>query len=130
VSEFATKSLPPFPDVLAPDGAEVRVLHVLERGGMAHFKLAAGAVSRAVRHRTVEEIWYVVGGRGRMWRRQGRREEIVELYPGVALTLPLGTAFQFRNDGVAPLEAVAVTLPPWPGECEAEQVDGAWPSTM
>jgi len=33
---------------------------------MAHFHLPAGQVSRAVRHRTVEEIWFVLSGRGEM----------------------------------------------------------------
>ncbi len=130
MTDFAAKPLPPFPDALAPDGAEVRVLHALRGGGMAQFRLAPGRISRAVTHRTVEEIWYVTGGRGRMWRKQDGRAEIVELYPGVSLTVPLGTAFQFRNDGVAPLEAVAITMPPWPGADEAVFVAGAWPATV
>jgi len=46
---------------------------------MAHFELAAGRVSRAVAHHTVEEIWYILSGRGRMWRRQGDRQETVPL---------------------------------------------------
>ena len=52
--------------------------------------------SSAVVHRTVEEIWFVLAGRGEMWRKQGEREEIVDLAPGQCLTLPLGTHFQFR----------------------------------
>jgi mannose-6-phosphate isomerase-like protein (cupin superfamily) len=50
--------------------------------------------------------------------------------PGVSLSIPLGTRFQLRNDGHAPLAAVAVTMPPWPGEDEAELVDGAWPASV
>ncbi|HVZ08830.1 hypothetical protein [Rhodopila sp.] len=60
----ATKVLPPDCDVLAPDGAEVRVLLARAGGSMAHFRLPAGQVSRAVRHRTVEEIWYILSGTG------------------------------------------------------------------
>ncbi len=48
---------------------------------MAHFELAPGAVSNAVEHRTVEEIWYVLSGCGEMWRKQGPREEIIPLDP-------------------------------------------------
>ncbi len=44
---------------VAPDGSDVHALLGLPAGGMAEFELAAGAVSTAVTHRTVEEIWYV-----------------------------------------------------------------------
>jgi mannose-6-phosphate isomerase-like protein (cupin superfamily) len=83
-------------------------------------------VSAAVTHRTVEELWFVTAGRGRMWRRDALREQVVALEPGLCLSVPLGTAFQFRNDGDTPLVALAVTMPPWPGEGEAVAVDGVW----
>jgi len=38
----------------------------------------------------------------------------------------LGRQFQFRSLGAEPLAAVAVTLPPWPGEGEAYEVRGKW----
>ncbi len=124
--DFATTTLPAEPTVIAPDGSDVRVLLGLRGGGMAHFELAPGQVSAAVTHRTVEEVWYVVAGRGQMWRRQGTREEITALVPGVCLTIPLGTQFQFRADAHEPLSAVAITMPPWPGEGEAIVVTGPW----
>ena len=121
---FATLRLPKDVSVQAPDGSDVRILLGLKGGGMAHFDLAPGKTSKAVVHRTVEEIWYIVGGRGEMWRKQGEREEIVALETGVCLTIPLGTRFQFRTrDG---LQAVAVTMPPWPGDGEASEVPGRW----
>jgi mannose-6-phosphate isomerase-like protein (cupin superfamily) len=61
-----------------------------------------------------------------MWRRQDGREEIVELSRGTCLTIPLGTEFQFRSSGNEPLSAVAITMPPWPGEDEAVFVEGHW----
>ena len=128
--DFETRRLPGAPDVTAPDGSDVRVLPGLRGGGMAHFTLPSGATSRAVAHRTVEEIWYFVGGRGEMWRRQGDREEIVVAEPGVSVTIPLGTRFQFRTLGAEPLVAVAVTMPPWPGDGEAYVVDGPWPPVL
>jgi mannose-6-phosphate isomerase-like protein (cupin superfamily) len=97
---------------------------------MAHFSMAPGRVSRPIRHRTVEEIWYVIGGRGEMWRRQRGREEVVTLEPGVCVTIPVGTAFQFRSSGPEPLEAVAVTMPPWPGDDEAQPAQGRWASEV
>jgi len=98
--------LPAGPTVTAPDGADVRVLLGLAGGTMAHFSLAPGAVARAVTHRTVEEIWYVVAGEGEMWRKD-ETEEVVALAPGTCLTIPLGTHFQFRCTAEKPLEAVA-----------------------
>ncbi len=123
---FATMPLPEHRTVVAPDGSDVRVLLALAGGSMAHFSMAPGRVSRPIRHRTVEEIWYVIGGRGEMWRRQGGREEVVPLEPGVCLTIPVGTAFQFRSSGPDALEAVAITMPPWPGDDEAQPAQGHW----
>lgn len=126
-SEFETVLLPATPDATAPDGSDVRLLPGLAGGGMAHFELAPGRTSVAVAHRTVEELWYFVGGLGEMWRRQGDREEVVTAAPGVAVSIPVGTRFQFRALGTEPLAAVAVTMPPWPGPDEAYPVDGRWP---
>ncbi len=125
---FDTMHLPATPDVVAPDGSDVRVLLQLGRGGMAHFELGTGRVSRAVAHHAVDEIWYIVGGHGQMWRRQAEREETVPLQPGTCVCIPAGTHFQFRATGEGPLAAVAVTMPPWPGEDEAYPVPGAWPA--
>ena len=129
MTAFATLRLPAEPTALAPDGCDVRVLLALAGGSLAHFELAAGRTSAAVAHRTVEEIWFVLAGRGEMWRRQGTREDVVALEPGVCLSLPLGTQFQFRAAGGTPLQAVAITMPPWPGDGEAAVVPGPWPAT-
>jgi mannose-6-phosphate isomerase-like protein (cupin superfamily) len=127
---FATTRLGPDPDATAPDGSAVRLLLARPGGSVAHFELAAGAVSVAVRHRTVEEIWFFVAGRGRMWRRLGDHEETVGVEPGTCLTIPVGTGFQFRADGPEPVAAVGVTMPPWPGDGEAVGVEGPWTPTV
>jgi mannose-6-phosphate isomerase-like protein (cupin superfamily) len=114
--------------VRAPDGSTVHPLLRATRGSIARFELAAGQVSRAVAHRCVEELWYVVQGTGRMWRRQGADESVVTLAAGTALTIPVGTAFQFRADAGGPLVAIGVTMPPWPGDDEAMVVPGHWPA--
>jgi mannose-6-phosphate isomerase-like protein (cupin superfamily) len=123
---FATLAAAQAPTVMAPDGSQVQVLLQLQGGSLATFTLQPGQVSAAVTHRTVEELWFVTSGRGRMWRRDAVHEEVVALEPGLCLSVPLGTAFQFRNDGDMPLVAVAVTMPPWPGEGEAQVVTGPW----
>jgi mannose-6-phosphate isomerase-like protein (cupin superfamily) len=126
MADFETKHLPTAPDVMAPDGSDVRVLLGFASGGMAHFELGPGRTSKAVTHRTVEEVWYFLTGRGEMWRKQAGREEVVAVYPGLCLTIPLGTHFQFRAFGTEPLAAIGATMPAWPGENEAIAVDGPW----
>jgi mannose-6-phosphate isomerase-like protein (cupin superfamily) len=126
MANFETMTLPSQPDVLAPDGSQVRILLRLDGGSMAHFQLDPGQTSIAVAHRNVEELWYVISGRGEMWRSQAEREGIVQLEAGACVSIPAGTSFQFRCAGSEPFCAVAVTMPPWPGEDEAYAVEGAW----
>lgn len=126
MSAAGEKPLPVAPDVLAPDGSEVRILVSTARGSMAHFRLQPGQVAQAIVHRSVDEVWYVTSGRGRIWRKSGDTESITELFPGLSLTIPVGTFFQFRCDGTEPLDIVGVTMPPWPGADEAIFVKGRW----
>jgi hypothetical protein len=42
----------------------------------------------------------------------------VAVGPGICVTIPAGTRFQFRTLGDAPLAAFGVTMPPWPDEGE------------
>lgn len=130
MTEFTTKCLPGTRDAIAPDGSDVRFLLDLAGGGMAHFELAPGDTSTAVAHRSVEEIWFFFSGCGEMWRKQNQKEEIVQVRSGVCITIPLGTHFQFRSFGPKPLVAVGVTMPPWPGGCEAYVVEGRWVATV
>lgn len=114
-------------DVIAPDGSEIRFLPQVKGGSMVHCTLPPGAVSLAVSHKTVDELWYVLAGAGELWRRQDGREEVVPLLPGTAHSIPLSTQFQFRNPGAMPLTFVIVTMPPWPGMDEAMRVADHWP---
>jgi mannose-6-phosphate isomerase-like protein (cupin superfamily) len=116
-------------DVLAPDGSEIRLLPQVPSGSMVHCTLPPGAVSLAVTHRTVDELWYVVAGKGELWRSQDDHEEVAPLRPHTAHSIPLGTRFQFRNPGPEPLVLVIVTMPPWPGMDEAVRVEYHWPTT-
>jgi mannose-6-phosphate isomerase-like protein (cupin superfamily) len=126
---FATNQLAETYDVLAPDGSEIRLLVSTAGCSMAHGSLPPGQVSRAIVHRTVEEVWYVTAGRGQVWRKQGDREEVVEVEAGSALTIPVGTHFQFRTIGPEPFCFVMCTMPPWPGAREAARVADYWSTT-
>lgn len=123
---FTTVSLSDALRVTAPDGSQVDILAAGTRGSMARFSLGSGLVSKAVRHRSVEELWYITSGAGEMWRADGTGEQVVALTPGVSLTIPPGVSFQFRSLGPGTLEAIGVTMPPWPGMDEAEFVAGKW----
>lgn len=113
--------LPDEMTVRAPDGSEVRVLVTGTGGSMAHFQLPEGEVSVAKAHREIEELWYFVGGEGEMC----IGDEVCSVAPGVSVRIPPQTRFQFRaTTGV--LEAVAVAMPPWPGDDEAVDAEPYW----
>ena len=121
-----TRQISREPDAIAPDGSEVRVLAATARGSMAQFTLPPGKISIAVAHHTVEEVWFFVAGQGQIWRKNEKAEEIVQIRPGLSISIPVGTHFQFRNDGTEPLIAIGTTMPPWPGLDEAYLVSGKW----
>jgi mannose-6-phosphate isomerase-like protein (cupin superfamily) len=118
-------------DVLAPDGSQIRLLVTVGGASMVHCRLLAGQVGRAVRHRTVEEVWFCLSGAGLLWRQgPGQRHQVVELRSGIAVSIPIGVAFQFRARGRDPMDLVITTIPPWPGPEAAEVVDGYWSATV
>lgn len=123
---FDYLELPAAYDTLAPDGSEIRLLASTARASMVHCSLGPGRVSIAVAHRTVEELWYCISGRGRLWRRCNDREEVVDMAPGTSVSIPLGAHFQFRADGDDPLRFIIATVPAWPGDDEAYPVPGHW----
>src|SRR2546430_15031264 len=103
---FSTKRISARRDAIAPDGSDVRILLGLRGGGLAHFELAPGRTSIAVTHRTVEEIWFFLSGRGEMWRKLEGQEGVGPVEAGVGITIPLGTWVQFRALGTRPLRAL------------------------
>ena len=126
MQKFITRQISAAPDAIAPDGSEVRILAATAHGSMAQFSLPAGKISLAVAHRTVEEVWFFTSGQGQLWRKNDRAEEIVQINPGLSISITVGTHFQFRNDGTEALTAIGTTMPPWPGEDEAYAVTGIW----
>ena len=57
-------------------------------GSMAQFELGRNQISKAVTHRTVEEIWFFLKGRGQMWRKEADEASIVDLHPEYAELVP------------------------------------------
>ena len=109
-------------DAIAPDGSEVRLLSRGENGSMAHFRLPAGECSTAVRHQTVEELWCFVSGTGEMV----IGDEVISVEPGTSVRIAPGVRFQFRSSDDDALEAIGVTMPPWPGDHEAVGAEPFW----
>ena len=120
-------NLSPTPDVIAPDGSEIRLLNSgAEGSSMVHALLRPGTTTHAVHHVTVEEAWFCVRGEGELWRKDEAGESVIKLFTGVSCEIPLGTTFQFRATGDKPLEIVITTTPPWPGDHEAIRAPGKW----
>jgi mannose-6-phosphate isomerase-like protein (cupin superfamily) len=105
------------PDAIAPDGSEIyyRVVDA-SRASLVEVVLQPGRITRAVRHRTVEEIWYFLGGTGRVW----LDGELEDVQAGSTFVIPVGRAFQFEATGNDALRFLCYTSPPWPGDDEAE----------
>ena len=133
---FQTATVPKDYHAIAPDGSEVRVLlRLADDVSVATFRLHQGQVAKAVVSRTVNEIWYVFGGVGEMWRKLGEREETVTLFPGQCISIPVGTHFQFRALSEEPLNVLGVTEPGWPldeakAAAEVVRVKDHWPTTF
>jgi mannose-6-phosphate isomerase-like protein (cupin superfamily) len=90
--------------------------------------LSPNGISVPVRHRTVEEIWYVLSGGGQISRRHGDLEPwIDDLAAGTCVDIGLGITFQFRAAD-AGVEIAILTIPSWPGSGEAvtEPERGTW----
>ncbi len=118
------------PDYTSPDGAEIRLVLRPEVEGTVNHSVCeavfrAGQVSRAVRHRRVEESWYVLEGEADVWRRPPRGEAAVtHIAPGDALDIPPGFGFQVRVTSRGQLRLLCATAPAWPGPDEAIPIRG------
>lgn len=70
--------------------------------------MGQGSSSNPHVHDDAEEIWYVIGGTGRV--RVGEEEE--EIGPGSCVLIPPKTVHQLMNTGQTELKVIAVTSPP------------------
>lgn len=123
-------TLPAKPDAKSPAGADIRFIMNGTTGNMIHSTVPPGQINRATIHKTVSEFWYVLEGEGEIWRNDGQEARVTALVAGVSIDIPVGTAFQYRNVGTAPLKFICISMPPWPGDDEASHLDGAWMPTI
>ncbi|MBT8475430.1 MAG: cupin domain-containing protein [Alphaproteobacteria bacterium] len=123
-------TLPPLPDATSPAGADIRFIMEGTTGNMIHSTVPPGQINRATVHETVSEFWYILDGKGEIWRRDDTEERITPLVAGVSIDIPVGTVFQYRSTGDTPLKFICITMPPWPGDHEATYLEGAWDPTV
>ena len=117
--------------ITAPDGSEIRLVLHSEHGAHAcsivEVSIGPGSVSRPVRHRAVEEAWYIIAGTGRVWRCPPNTDPgscpAMAVTPGDAVVIPVGWAFQFSAERHEELRFLCITMPPWPGTEEAIDVE-------
>lgn len=110
----------------APDGSIIRQFPSGEKGGIAHCILPKQGISKAVKHKTVEELWYCLSGKGKFWRKLNDVEEEINVSEGMYFTIPVETHFQFKNEKDVDLIFLISTIPVWPGSSEAVPVDDHW----
>lgn len=122
--------LPTTPDAKSPAGADIRFIMDGTTGNMIHSTVPPGQINRATVHKSISEFWYILEGKGEIWRKDKVEERITSLVKGVSIDIPVGTAFQYRNVGRTPLKFICISMPPWPGDDEATHLDGAWEPTI
>jgi mannose-6-phosphate isomerase-like protein (cupin superfamily) len=125
-----TTILPRHPEAISPAGADIRFLMEGPGGNMIHSTVPPHQVNKATVHSTVSEFWYILEGEGELWRDDGQESSVTALEPGTAIDIPVGTRFQYRNCAGADLMFICVAMPPWPGDAEAEIIEGIWQPTL
>jgi mannose-6-phosphate isomerase-like protein (cupin superfamily) len=125
-----TTFLPEKSDAKSPAGADIRFLMDGPTGNMIHSTVPPRQTNRATVHATVSEFWFVLEGRGEIWRDDGVDSAVTPLTPGTSIDIPVGTAFQYRNVSDQDLTFICIAMPPWPGDAEATYVDGLWAPTV
>jgi mannose-6-phosphate isomerase-like protein (cupin superfamily) len=117
------------PTYVSPGGsAEIRMLLQRPEGELTHARCPAGRCSEAAAVSGTSEMFFVMAGRGVLWRKHDDREDVVELRPGRAALIPAGTTYQFRSGPKADLTFMVATLPMWVHENWHAADESAWPA--
>ena len=113
-------------DALAPDGSQIHPLARGERASLCQCVLPPHTTSRAIQHKSVEEIWWILSGAAQVWREGFNDGKPIDVNAGTSLVIPPQTAFQYRNISATSLKIAITTSPPWPGDTEAVTATGPW----
>jgi mannose-6-phosphate isomerase-like protein (cupin superfamily) len=121
--------LPERPDAISPGGAsEIRHLIQLDDGDLTHALCPAGRAAHGATLPERYEAYFVLAGRGEIWRRLGDREGITVLRPGRWVEIPAGTEFQYRAYRETTVVFLVVVLPSWQPDAYHTIDAGPWPA--
>jgi mannose-6-phosphate isomerase-like protein (cupin superfamily) len=124
----APYTLPVDADYISPGGiAEIREMHRIRAGEIAHARVPAGKVSDTAWFDGRTEIFYVHAGRGQMWIDDGTSPLIVDLIPGRSVLVPAGARFQYRSGLCDELTLLLAVLPRWRDSYHRAATCGPWP---
>jgi mannose-6-phosphate isomerase-like protein (cupin superfamily) len=109
------KQLSKVPNAIATDEAEIRWIFAAKEASVVHCTLPPKATSVATRLVGIHEIWYFIGGQGKIWLRKeaGAKWSEKEVRTGTCFELPAGVHFQYCSTGEDPLTFLCVTMPPF-----------------
>jgi mannose-6-phosphate isomerase-like protein (cupin superfamily) len=117
------------PSYVSPGGAaEIRIMLSRDVGELTHALCPAGKVSTASVLEGLYERYYVLAGRGLLWRRSHDYEGVTALTPGRWCDIPPGTVFQYRAEPDIDLVFLVMVTPRWKRERYVNADNWAWPS--
>ena len=126
MSSWDTGELPAEPTQISPGGkTEIRMLPNLPSGEVTHAHLARQEISTPAYLDGHDEFFYVLAGRGEIWRKDDDVEEVVELRPQRCVSIPDGILFQYRSLH-EPLVFLVVVAPRWTKDHWHEAPAGRW----
>jgi mannose-6-phosphate isomerase-like protein (cupin superfamily) len=124
---LSTRMLTDNADDVSPEGgAEIRHILASPQGDLTHAVCPAGQVAPAHHLPELHEQYYVLAGRGEIWRATAKREAVTALRPGRWVQMSAGTRFQYRANHGTSLVFLVVVLPSWRPELFHTDVEGAW----
>ncbi|GIW92568.1 MAG: hypothetical protein KatS3mg110_0609 [Pirellulaceae bacterium] len=111
------RNLVDVPAFVTKDGSEIRELlahrnSCLRRQSLAEARLSPGKATTPHYHRTAEEIYYILEGRGTM----RLQDEVRPVGPGDAIAIPPGAVHEIRADPDTPLRFLCCCSPPYEHE--------------
>jgi mannose-6-phosphate isomerase-like protein (cupin superfamily) len=113
------------PSYTSPGGAsEIRLLLQRPEGELTHARCPEHRSSQPATVEHTVEMFFVMAGRGFLWRSLDDSEDVVELRPGRSALIPEVARFQYRSE--TDLVFMVATLPQWKPENWRVVEGGPW----
>lgn len=115
------------PNSVSPDGgAEIRHILTSPGGDLTHAVCLAGSTSGTHHLPELDEGYFVLSGRGEIWRAVNGRDAVTALRPGRWVSMPAGMRFQYRANVGSSLVFLVVVLPSWHEDLFHVVAGGRW----